>query len=730
MDKKESRYKLNLVRAGTWVGEEEEMSDNHNNREKLEAELERLRHRIVEVKTALDDLQARSESGVKDIVSVPEPLEETFARAKAYVADYFSARWEDPHSARISVSGERYILIRAASMSIEFFDLVRNLYRDRGSTEAHAVARSFLFDVAHALGKADAAAFHERMGVVDPLEKLSAGPVHFAYTGWALVDIHPESTPSPDEDFFLFFDHPNTFEAEAWLRRGDNPDFAVCVMNAGYSSGWCEQSYGVPLVATEITCRAKGDKHCRFIMAPPSRIEDHLKRMHAAGQVPAHARDDRLEVPEFFQRKRLEDDLRRAHDDLEVRVTERTAELELRNTELRAVNERLAELHRAREEFLAMISHELRTPLVTGLGYVELLLRGKLGTVSEETTAGMQVALRNLKRLAGLVDEILRYHQLSHPDNHSVMVATFDLAQLCYECVDDLRVRTGRGATSVMVEAADGLPPALADANMIRQVLGNLLNNADHHGGADTNITVRLARAQGAQARVEVSDDGAGMSPEMLLQATEPFVRSGKRERGLGLGLAIARSLLAANDSELELESREGAGTTASFTLPLLTPISSEHEAVLGPKKRRQAKTAQTSQAVQPPQAGQDMGQGARVLVVEDDEDTRSFVKLALDHHGFEVLAVASAEDCLKELQDFNADLLLVDLGLPGMDGLELIRHIKALPEHLSTPALLFTARAEDSIGREALAAGCLGTLLKPVAMEDLVDRIQKAIRQ
>jgi len=700
-------------------GVEAAMSDSMDKRKLLEAELERLRHRIVEVKTSLDELNAQSDPDNPGIVAVPQELEETFRKARTYVADYFNTRWEDPNSARIVVSGERYILIRAASMSIEFFDLVRSLYRDRGAAEAHSVARSFLFDVAHALGKADAAAFHERMGVVDPLEKLSAGPLHFAYTGWALVDIHPESAPSPDEDYFLYFDHPNSFEADAWLRRGDNPNFAVCVMNAGYSSGWCEQSYDVPLVATEITCRARGDEHCRFIMAPPSRIQGHLDRMHAAGLVPAHGSDDRLEVPEFFKRKRLEDELHRAHGDLEVRVTRRTAELEQRNRELRAVNERLAELHRAREEFLAMISHELRTPLVTGLGYVDLLLRGKLGPVSEEISAGMGVAMRNLTRLAGLVDEILRYHQLSHRDSQSARVATFDLAELCAECVADLTVRTAHPARSILVQAADGLPPALADADMIRQVVANLLNNADHHAGADASIVVRLHKAPGARARIEIRDDGAGMSPELLRQATEPFVRSSKRERGLGLGLAIARSLLAANESELELESREGGGTTAAFTLPLLAVITSEHEAAPGPRARRQARDVPAPK-----------GQGSRVLVVEDDEDTRTFMELALGQHGYEVLAVASAEDGLAQLPAFGANLMLVDLGLPGMDGLELVRQVKERPEHAGTPIFLFTARAEDSVQREALAAGCIDTLVKPVAMKDLLERIGTAVMQ
>jgi DNA-binding response OmpR family regulator len=118
------------------------------------------------------------------------------------------------------------------------------------------------------------------------------------------------------------------------------------------------------------------------------------------------------------------------------------------------------------------------------------------------------------------------------------------------------------------------------------------------------------------------------------------------------------------------------------------------------------------------------------VLVVEDDADTRDIVELTLGQHGFEVLSVATAEDGLARLGDFDADLLLVDLGLPGMDGLSLVREIKTLPKHATTPVLLFTARAEPAIARQALAAGCLDTLVKPVAMSDLLDRIGAAVNR
>ena len=156
---------------------------------------------------------------VLNTVSVPEPFREIFLRAQHYVEEYFSDRASDPTHGSITIAGERYILVRAASMSVEFFELVASLYRDKGTDEARSVAKNLLFDVAHAIGKADAKVFQTRMGVSDPVERMSAGPVHFAYAGWANVLIHPESRPQPSEDFYLIYDHPYSFEADAWLKR-------------------------------------------------------------------------------------------------------------------------------------------------------------------------------------------------------------------------------------------------------------------------------------------------------------------------------------------------------------------------------------------------------------------------------------------------------------------------------------------------------------------------------
>jgi predicted hydrocarbon binding protein len=130
--------------------------------------------------------------------------------------------------------------------------------------------------MAHAIGKSDARAFHAKTNVKDALQKLSTGPLHFAHTGWAFVDIHKESIPSQDENFYLIYDHKNSFEADSWIAKGVKTNFCTCFMNAGYSSGWCEASFDIKLTSREISCRSRGDKQCRFIMAQPHRIEEFI----------------------------------------------------------------------------------------------------------------------------------------------------------------------------------------------------------------------------------------------------------------------------------------------------------------------------------------------------------------------------------------------------------------------------------------------------------------------
>jgi|GEM_PF-613862 len=274
-------------------------------------------------------------------VDAPEELHPIFARAEEYISQYFGDMQLNPATGTITISGQRYTLVRSGAMSSEFFDVVHALYGAEASEEATRVARSILFDMAHAMGLADARVCRDALGTNDPVELLSAGPVHFAHAGWAFVKILPESKPSV-EDYLLVYDHPYSFESDSWLESNRTSEHPVCIMNAGYSSGWCETSFGQTLVATEITCRAKGDPQCRFVMAPPHRVEDRVKEyLEAHPQIAAQA--SRWEVPGFFARKTSTERLQQSADqlgeysaELELRVQERTAELTASNRALTA----------------------------------------------------------------------------------------------------------------------------------------------------------------------------------------------------------------------------------------------------------------------------------------------------------------------------------------------------------------------------------------------------------
>jgi predicted hydrocarbon binding protein len=217
--------------------------------------------------------------GETQSVKTPDEMKQLFVAAEDKVSKYFESMEWDPSNGRILIGGERYILVRAASMRINFPEALAELMDlDEGLSNPHIV--NVMYQLAKALGRADARKFHFSMGLDDPIEKLSAGPVHFAFTGWANVDIDPASTPSPDENYFLVYTHPRSFEADSFIFiRGPKSPIPVCVMNSGYSAGWCSESFGIELEAKEITCRAKGDKECRFVMATQDQLEKKVKEV-------------------------------------------------------------------------------------------------------------------------------------------------------------------------------------------------------------------------------------------------------------------------------------------------------------------------------------------------------------------------------------------------------------------------------------------------------------------
>jgi hypothetical protein len=161
----------------------------------------------------------------KKTVKTPNEIAPIFDKASEIVKNYFQTFNADPSLSKIEVNGQRYVLMRAESLANDFFKNILNLYSDRPKQEAIRIGRNLLFDFAHLIGIEDAKNFHQKMKLKDPISKLSAGPVHFAYTGWAFVDILPDSKPSPDDNFYLKYNHPYSFEADSWIKSKEKNRF-------------------------------------------------------------------------------------------------------------------------------------------------------------------------------------------------------------------------------------------------------------------------------------------------------------------------------------------------------------------------------------------------------------------------------------------------------------------------------------------------------------------------
>lgn len=204
-------------------------------------------------------------------VKCPKQFESIFQKAEEIMCPQFEDKNWDPNTGNMLLGGERYIMYRGKSMAIA---LNKQLNSVLGSG-----ATNVIYQIGKACGSSDGKYYFEKLSVEDPQLRLAMGPVSFAMGGYALVEILPESAPAQNDDFLLVYDHPNSYEAESYIETGETTDKPVDFLNAGYSAGWCSEAFGLKLDAKEISCKAKGDRHCRFVMAPPRRLREHVKKL-------------------------------------------------------------------------------------------------------------------------------------------------------------------------------------------------------------------------------------------------------------------------------------------------------------------------------------------------------------------------------------------------------------------------------------------------------------------
>jgi PAS domain S-box-containing protein len=378
------------------------------------------------------------------------------------------------------------------------------------------------------------------------------------------------------------------------------------------------------------------------------------------------------------------------------------------------------EANRIKDEFLATLSHELRTPLTAMLGWLTILRRERLD--KETTQQAIETIERNARAQARLIEELVDVSRIVGGKLILEMRPT-SLLQVIEAAVEVVRPAASAKGIQISISTDSSVGLVLGDPTRLQQIIWNVLSNAVKFTPRDGSVHVST-RPAGLSAEVIVQDTGMGISPDFLphvferfRQAEAPMTRS---QRGLGLGLAIVRHLTELHGGTVSAESPgEGRGATFTVRLPLAAMPSEETASrLLDESAVRREATTRLALA------------GVRVLVVEDEPDARALLALILESSGATVVGVESAPEALTNLQIFQPDVLLSDIGLPIESGYELIRKVRSLSSEASQiPAIALTAFATEEDRRLALAAGFQFHLTKPVEPSVLVETIERLVR-
>src|SRR5687767_4509872 len=368
-----------------------------------------------------------------------------------------------------------------------------------------------------------------------------------------------------------------------------------------------------------------------------------------------------------------------------------------------------------KDEFLAILSHELRTPLTSILGWSHLLTEGKLD--KQQTARAIETIARNAQAQGRLIDELLDISRIM-TGKLCLDLRSVKLAPLIHAVVND--VRPAADARSINLEAAfnSNIGPILGDPDRLQQIVWNLLTNAIKFTPKGGDVQVRLERND-SNALITVKDSGQGIATELMPHVFERFRQADssntRSNGGLGLGLSIVRQLVELHRGTVTVESSgENAGTTFRVMLPLpsLHEVPNAAENTEPKNQRNSSTTAQHSLS------------GLRVLVVDDEWDTREVVAAVLTTCGAEVVSVGSATEALDQMERQRFDLLISDIGMPEMNGYDLISRIRQLGEDHGgrTPAVALTAYAGIDDRKRALAAGYGMHIPKPFVATELIS--------
>ena len=436
----------------------------------------------------------------------------------------------------------------------------------------------------------------------------------------------------------------------------------------------------------------------------------HSRRLVATEQRVREATGDLS--AEINERRRVEQQLRSARDELEARVRDRTAELAASNLALQAevvvrqrAEARAETASRAKSAFLANMSHEIRTPLNAILGYAQILLRYDRSDAFQRDA--VQTIAGSSNHLLHLVNEIL---DLSKIDAGRMDIARteFDLRGLIHEIAAMFQPQCDEKHLTLRIEGLDGRGslPSVGDAVKLRQVLINLLGNAAKFSDKGI-VTLRLIEQDGGQWRFEVQDSGPGIPHELKALIFEPFQQGSTSggKGGTGLGLSIARRQVELMGGTLTLEASNTSGSLFVFALHL--PPASVRVAPdsLSMKMCRLA-----------------AGQHVRALVVDDVLENRKVLSTMLGMAGCKTAVAANGQQAIESFRDCAPDIVFMDLRMPGEDGLETARRLKRERGGAPVRVVAMSASVLDRERERSLAGGCDAFVAKPFRADQIFE--------
>ncbi|MEM9191635.1 MAG: ATP-binding protein [Myxococcota bacterium] len=395
-------------------------------------------------------------------------------------------------------------------------------------------------------------------------------------------------------------------------------------------------------------------------------------------------------------------------------------------TEEKRTNERLkealvqAKVSEAKSDFLTAVSHELRTPLTLVLGPLTSLLAEPLPANVRDP---LQVIRRNALRLRQLVDDVL---DLRKADEGMMRPhwEDLDVAAHIRTLLDDMAPAAHHRRIALKVEADQPIHTR-TDVSMIERVVLNLVGNAFKFTPPEGCVTV-IVRRHGSDVLLEVNDTGPGIPSGQLDRLFARYEQGPAEAGGTGLGLALVRQLVTTLGGTVEASSIEGEGATFTVTIPIR---GDDRPPIASPKRPNRPSMAEllkpAPQAVSPKNS---VHEGIRILIIEDNVDMQNHVRAVLAPLGPTRLCSDGAQ-ALDAMDEFSPDVIVSDVMMPVLDGLELTRRLKADPERAHIPILLLTARAGSDATSEGLNQGADDYVRKPFEPHELQARVRAAAR-